>query len=148
VGRTLITARRPTALCVVVVFAGLAAIAAWRSFESVWTPVGQQRLSYSKLSAVERDHSAGLGLADLRVFYFWASRVHRGDRYYLNVKPASAPVLSELAGYYLVPAERVIEPKRATVVLSWDRKPSAAGLRLRSSTRFSGVDATFSRVAP
>jgi hypothetical protein len=145
-----IDARRAFGLSAVALFVLLAAIGTWRSFDSVWTTVGQQRLAYSKLAPVERDDSAAQGLTDLRVFYFWAGRVHRGDRYYLNVNPVAAPVLSEIGGYYLIPSERSLDPKRATVILSLDRRPAAAGVRLAASVKVPvpGIDATFSRVVP
>ena len=77
----------------------------------------------------------------MRAVAFWASSVHRSNRYYLNMPSATktnsswGQLLSEIAGYYLVPATQVAEPARATVVLSWGRKPARAGLRLASSVK-------------
>ncbi len=140
-------AQRLIALCAVLTFSVLAALGAWRAYDAVWTSVGQQRLGYRTLSAEGRNDAAALGVTDLRAFTFWAAHVHRGDRYYLNAQPASMATVIEVAGYYLVPAEPELDPKRATVILSFDRPPADAGVRLSSTLQVPGTGSTFSRVA-
>jgi hypothetical protein len=149
----LLNARRPISVFAAAAFLALAAIGAWRSFDGVWTSVGTERLAYRGMTPFDRENAAAGGLADTRVLDFWAERVHRGDRYFLNVPPSTKTqpqwfaLLSQITGYYLVPAVRVNEPQRANVVLSWGRAPARAGLSLRSSVKLSGIDASVSRVA-
>jgi hypothetical protein len=146
-------AGRPVSAYVAGVFLVLAAIAAWQSFGGLWTTVGTERLQYRGMTPLARVEASTWGLADPGVLDFWHAHLRRGDRYFLNVPPSTKaisnwlPVLGLLTNYYLVPAERVLEASRATVVLSWGLPPRRAGVRLTSTTRDGHTDAFISRVA-
>ncbi len=147
-------ARRPIGVLAAVAFLALAGIGGARSFERVWTEVGQERLAYRVLTPLQREQTSISALADPRVLDFWKLHLRRGDRFYLNVAPthpniaaAWPAVLSLVAGYYLVPGIGVSDAQHATVVLSWDQPPSHAAVPLASTVKLPGFDVAFSRVA-
>jgi hypothetical protein len=151
---TLQNVRLRTSLIAVVAFLLLAAVGSWREVGSSWSNVAKQRVAYRGLTPLDRQNASSAGVADPRVLDFWAERVHRGDRYYLNVLPSTRDfaewpqVVGEIAGYFLAPATQVADPARATVVLSWDEHPGLVGLAFASSVTLPGTEVSVSRVGP
>jgi hypothetical protein len=159
--RSLSDARRPMSALLAAAFISVAGLGSWRTFDAVWTTVGQQRLAYEHMTPLDREHTAVGALADPNVLDFWKSHLHRGDRFYLNIAqkhpgitawPKESPwpaILGLIADYYFIPAYGVNEVKDATVVLSWDAPPSRAGARLASTEKLKlpGFNVSFSRVA-
>jgi hypothetical protein len=158
---TLSDVRVPLSALLVAVFIAVAGIGSWRTFHAVWTTVGQQRMVYEQLTPLDREHTAVGALADPNVLDFWKSRLHRGDRFYLNIAqkhpgitawPKESPwpaILALIADYYFLPAYGVAQAKDANVVLSWDAAPKRAGVPFASTERLKlpGFDVAFSRVA-
>jgi hypothetical protein len=158
---TLSNARMPLSVALAVAFIAVAGLGGWRTFHEVWTSVGTQRLVYEKLTPLDREHTAVGALADANVLDFWKARLHRGDRFYLNIAqkhpgitawPKESPwpaVLGLIADYYFIPAYGVNDVRSANVVLSWDARPARAGVPLASTERFGlpGYTVFFSRVA-
>jgi hypothetical protein len=144
-----------TSLIGVVAFVLLAAVGSWREAGSTWSSVAKQRVLYRGLTPLERQNASSAAVADPRVLDFWSEHVHRGDRYYLNLLPATPgfdvgwpQVVGEIAGYFLTPATQVANPARATVVLSWDEDPARVEVPLASSVPLPGTEVSVSRVKP
>jgi hypothetical protein len=149
-----VNARRPVSALVAAAFAFVVVIAVWHSFGGLWTTVGTERLQYRGMTLQGRVQASTWGLADVRVLQFWKDRLRKGDRYYLN-SPATTPtvpswlaLLGLISNYYLVPAERVLEARNATVILSWNLPPRRAGVPLAATTKLAGADVSISRVTP
>ena len=139
----------------VVAFALLAAVGSSREASATWSSVAKQRALYNDLTPLERQNATSAVVADPRVLDFWSERVHRGDRYYLNLLPATQgfgagwpQVVGEIAAYFLAPATQVADPARATVVLSWDEDPARVEIPLASSVVLPGTEVYVSRVKP
>jgi hypothetical protein len=152
VPRTPQNVRSRTGLIAVVAFVLLAGAGSVRGLDRTWTGVAKQRAADRRLTPLDRQNASAVGVADPRVLGFWAERVHRGDRYYLNVLPSTPgypewpQVVGEIAGYFLTPATQVTDPGRATVVLSWDEDPADVGLPFSSSATLPGTEVSVSRV--
>jgi hypothetical protein len=146
---------RRASLIGVVAFVLLAAVGGWREAGSSWTTASKQQAAYRDFTPLDRQNASSRQVADPRVLDFWAERVHRGDRYYLNLLPETSgfgtawpQVVGEIAGYFLTPATQVVDPARATVVLSWDEDPARVEVPLASSETLSDTQVSVSRVAP
>lgn len=120
------------------------------AFDSRWSFVGTERIRYAADPAQPGDLRFMAGLYETSVLEFWRANVHRGDRYYFNVPP-STPSFSDLpsglsmvAGYALLPAERVLRPEQATVILTSGVDPNIPGLTYSSTV--TNAHATVSRV--
>ena len=109
------------------------------SFRERWDAVGQQRLKWAATPVQPDDLGYTTGAYDPGTLVFWRENVHRGDRYYLNVPKSStsfpdlASALSMIAGYALLPGQRVLDPRDATVILTSTVDPKLPGVRYQST---------------
>jgi hypothetical protein len=111
------------------------------SFRTRWDAVGTQRVQWAPAPAIPNDLRFMNGLYDTSIVEFWRDHLRRGDLYYFNVPPSSASFpdlpsgLSLFAGYALLPAQRVLRPDQASVILTADVDPALPGIRYTSTIK-------------
>lgn len=93
------------------------------------------------------------GLLPLDTERFFAARLRRGERYYLQVAPGryftgvDLPTAVRTFGrFLLLPAIAVTDPRQAEVILSVGTDPRTLGLRLGRVERLEGRAASVARV--
>jgi hypothetical protein len=124
-----------TGVAVVAVF-GLA-YSAWKDVPHSWRLLRTQHDAYVGYTRGQRDRAFGTSIPmPMEIFDFWRSYLRPWDRYYIQMpheafssngdKKFVARLISHV---YLLPAIETTDPKKATVVLSWDADPSTLPLR-------------------
>jgi hypothetical protein len=101
----------------------------------MWRYMASDYRSYSALSGLERRH-APIDHIPLPsdVFDFYADRVHKGDRIYLQIHPHSArpDAIEAAARFYLLPAVVVPDLADANMIVSYFEDPAQLGVPLLS----------------
>ena len=122
----------------VALFVAVSLFSVTNAFRTDWLGLSEDRHAYEGLSPKDQAHAPGDHIPlPVDVFDFYRDRLHRGDRYFLQVQPGAfgnvdkPTAVSTFARFYLLPAVLVDDLLRATVVLSWDADPRALGLPYR-----------------
>jgi hypothetical protein len=122
----------------VALFLAIVLFSVTNAFPTDWLGLQQDRRGYEGLSRQDQAHAPGDHIPlPVDVFDFYRDRLHRGDRYFLQVQPGAfgnvdkPTAVATFARFYLLPGVLVDDLLRATVVLSWDADPRALGLPYR-----------------
>jgi hypothetical protein len=117
----------------------------------MWRYLDREYATYSQHSALERHHAASNEMGHPgEVFDFYADRVFRGDRIYLQIAPGRArpDAIEAAARYYLLPAVVVADLADANVIVSFYQDPATLGVRLLTREQ-AGLQPIFvSRIDP
>jgi hypothetical protein len=129
----------------------VALLSAWRSGRDMWRYMAHEYAGYSTQTAVERRRMP-VERVPLPgdVFDWYAERVHRGDRIYLQIQPGRArrDAVEAAARFYLLPAVIVTDLADANVIVSFYEDPATLGARLLSREQ-AGLQPIFvSRIEP
>jgi hypothetical protein len=133
----------------------LAALSCVLHIREDWQRLGDGRARDAALSTSERARTPIEGLPlPSNVFDFYRDRLHRGDRYYLQVLEsgfgpfADLPtIVATVSRFYLLPAVQVATLAEANVVLSWEADPGLLGVSFSEQDR-AGLQLFFvSRIA-
>jgi hypothetical protein len=129
-----------TAVAAVAVFA--LGWSAWKDVPHSWRLLRTQHDAYAGYTRAERDRAFGVSIPmPMVIFDYWRNYLRPWDRYYIQIpheafssngdKKYVARLISHV---YLLPAIETTDPKKATVVLSWDADPGT--LPLQYSVKF------------
>ena len=104
----------------------------------MWRTMADDYRMYSSLSALERRHAPSDQVrVPGEVFDYYADRVHKGDRIYLQINPGRArpDAIEAVARFYLLPAVVVGDLADANVIVSFYEDPAQLGVPLQSQER-------------
>jgi hypothetical protein len=120
------------------VVTAVALFSSWHSGRDMWRYMAHDHRAYSMYTELERRHTP-IDRVPLPsdVFDWYAERVHKGDRVYLQIQPGRARVdaIEAAFRFYLLPAVVVAELADANVIVSYFEDPAQLGVPLLSQER-------------